>query len=109
MAAVTLAKTARRFTVVYTDRETAGFEIRNVLADVVRVGDNSNTPWVELRDSGLDWFSVAAVSAGDALLKGRAELAADIAADWAFRGIEIGDDNTPDTYFSNFLVTVALA
>jgi hypothetical protein len=107
--AVTLDKTERRFTVVYTDRETAGFEIRDVLPDVVRVGDSSNAPWVSLRDSGLDWFSVNAVSAGHALLRGRAELAEDIAADWAFQGIEIGDDNTPDTYFADCLVTVALA
>lgn len=107
--AVTLDKTPRKFTVVYTAAETAGFQIRNILPDVVRVGDSTNAPWVELRNSELDWFSVEAVSAGDALLKGRAELAQDIAADWAFRGIEIGDEHTPDTYFADVLVSVALA
>ncbi|MFM9629781.1 MULTISPECIES: hypothetical protein [Streptomyces] len=105
---LTLDKTPRKFTVVYTDRETAGFEIRDVLADVVRVGDSFNAPWVSLRDSGLDWFSMVAMSAGDALLNGRAELAKDIAADWAFQGIDIGDAHTPDTYFADVLVTVAL-
>ncbi|MEU9354937.1 hypothetical protein AB0D65_29080 [Streptomyces griseoloalbus] len=106
---VTLDKTLRRFTVVYTDREIAGFEIRRIMPDVVRIGDDNNAPWVSLRDTGLDWFSVNAVSAGDALLKGRAELAEDIAADWAFQGIEIGDEHTPATYFADCLIAVALA
>ncbi|MBZ6253536.1 hypothetical protein KVH27_34880 [Streptomyces olivaceus] len=106
---VSVDKTLRRFTVAYTDRETAGFEIRRILTDVVRVGDASNAPWAYLRDSGLDWFAVDAVSVGDALLQGRAELAADIAADWAFQGIEIGDEHTPATYFADCLISVALA
>ncbi|MFE0058751.1 hypothetical protein [Streptomyces sp. NPDC059003] len=106
---IDLTKTERRFTIAYTDRETAGFEIRAVLSAVVRIGDSSNEPWVELRDSGLDWFYVAAVSAGDALLQGRAALAADIAEDWALQGIDGLAEDQPDTYFSRVLVTVALA
>jgi hypothetical protein len=106
---LTLHKTLRRFTVVYTDRPVAGFEIRRILPEVVRVGDNSNAAWVSLRDTGLDWFSVEAVSHGHALRRGRAELAADIAADWEFQGLEINDGEHPDTYFADVLVTVALA
>lgn len=105
---VTLDKTPRRFTVVYTDGPVVGVEIRRILPDVVRVGDPTNAPWVSLRDTGLDWFSVAAESVGDALLKGRAELAQDIAAEWEQQGIEIGDEHTPATYFADCLVHVAL-
>lgn len=101
----TIEKTPRRFTVAYTGTPLGGFTIRRVLDDVVRVGESNNRPWTELRDSGLEWFSVAAMSAGDALSKGRAELGNDLMAEWEERGIET--DNDP-AYFRTVLVTVNL-
>ncbi|MEU5748155.1 hypothetical protein ABZ804_21785 [Streptomyces sp. NPDC047726] len=102
---VVVDKTFRRFTVAYDDRPLGGFTIRRVLDDVVRIGESNNRPWTELRDSGLEWFSVSAVSAGDALRKGRAELGDDLIAEWNERGIETDNDTA---YFRTVLVTVDL-
>jgi hypothetical protein len=106
---VVLDKIARRFTIAYTHRETVGFEIRRILPGVVRVGEDSNRPWVELRDSGLEWFPVTAVSARDALTKGRAELGDELAALWDQIGVEMDDSPATDAYFRTVLVTANLA
>lgn len=106
--ALTLDKTPRRYTIAFADRG-AGYEIRRILDDVVRVGDDSNRPWVELRSSGLEWFPVTAVSTGDALLQGRAQLGDELAAFWDHMGIEMDDSPETDAYFRTLLVTANLS
>ncbi|MFE2184153.1 hypothetical protein [Streptomyces sp. NPDC059455] len=106
--AVSMDKTERRFTIAYAEREIAGLEIRRILDGAIQGGDDSNRPWVQLRDSGLVWFVVTAVSTGDALLKARAELGGELAAIW---GEELGgnpEDGPDGTYFRTVMVTVNL-
>lgn len=108
IAGFPIAKTPRRFTVAYTDRG-AGYEIRRIIDGTVRAGDDSNHPWRELRNSGLDWFPVTAVSAADALRKGRTHLGNELAALWDHMGVEMDDSPETDAYFRTVLVTANLS